>query len=52
MQWRSICGCPIWAKARTAGGEAIRRSGIPRNEIFIETKIWITDYGYAASSMP
>jgi diketogulonate reductase-like aldo/keto reductase len=33
-------------------GEAIRRSGIPRKEIFIETKIWITDYGYAASSTP
>jgi diketogulonate reductase-like aldo/keto reductase len=27
-------------------GEAIRRSGIPRGEIFIETKIWISDYGY------
>jgi diketogulonate reductase-like aldo/keto reductase len=26
-------------------GEAIRRSGIPRGEIFIETKIWISDYG-------
>lgn len=27
-------------------GEAIRRSGIPRNEVFIETKAWISDYGY------
>jgi diketogulonate reductase-like aldo/keto reductase len=27
-------------------GEGIRRSGIPRDEIFIETKIWISDYGY------
>jgi diketogulonate reductase-like aldo/keto reductase len=27
-------------------GEAIRRSGIARDEIFIETKIWISDYGY------
>lgn len=27
-------------------GEGIRRSGIARNEIFIETKIWISDYGY------
>ncbi|MFC9840520.1 aldo/keto reductase [Rhodococcus sp. NPDC127530] len=27
-------------------GEAIRRSGIDRSDIFIETKIWITDYGY------
>ncbi|MEU4777259.1 aldo/keto reductase [Micromonospora sp. NPDC023633] len=30
-------------------GEAIRRSGIPREEIFVETKVWITDYGYAAT---
>ena len=30
-------------------GEGIRRAGIPRNEIFIETKIWISDYGYDAT---
>ncbi|NQD39292.1 aldo/keto reductase [Glutamicibacter halophytocola] len=27
-------------------GEAIRHSGIERSEIFIETKLWISDYGY------
>src|SRR3954466_14294562 len=27
-------------------GEALRRSGVDRSEVFIETKIWITDYGY------
>ena len=27
-------------------GECIRRSGIARSEIFIETRIWISDYGY------
>lgn len=27
-------------------GEGIRRSGAPRDEIFIETKIWISDFGY------
>jgi 2,5-diketo-D-gluconate reductase A len=27
-------------------GEGIRRSGVSRPEIFIETKVWITDYGY------
>ena len=27
-------------------GEAIRRSGLPRDEVFIETKVWISDYGY------
>ena len=26
-------------------GEAIRRSGIGRSEIFIETELWISDYG-------
>ncbi|WP_433294177.1 aldo/keto reductase [Actinoplanes sp. CA-030573] len=27
-------------------GDAIRRSGVDRAEVFIETKIWVTDYGY------
>lgn len=27
-------------------GEAIAHSGIPRDEIFVETKVWISDYGY------
>ena len=27
-------------------GAAIRRSGIDRSDIFIETKVWISDYGY------
>ncbi|MEX5275084.1 aldo/keto reductase [Kocuria sp. CPCC 205235] len=27
-------------------GKAIAESGIPRDEIFIETKIWISDFGY------
>ena len=27
-------------------GEAIRRSGLDRGEVFIETKVWISDYGY------
>jgi len=30
-------------------GEGIRRSGIDRSEVFIETKVWITDYGYDAT---
>lgn len=28
-------------------GEGIRRSGVPRDEIFVETKVWVSDYGYA-----
>lgn len=27
-------------------GEAIRRSGLDRSDVVIETKVWITDYGY------
>ena len=27
-------------------GEGIRRSGVDRSEVFIETKVWISDYGY------
>ena len=30
-------------------GEAIRRSGIGRDEVFLETKVWISDYGYDAT---
>lgn len=30
-------------------GEAIRRSGLDRDELFIETKVWITDFGYDAT---
>lgn len=26
-------------------GEGIRRSGLAREEVFVETKIWVTDYG-------
>lgn len=27
-------------------GEAVRTSGLDRSEVFVETKIWISDYGY------
>jgi diketogulonate reductase-like aldo/keto reductase len=30
-------------------GEGIRRSGIPREDVFLETKVWISDYGYDAT---
>ncbi|MDO4178958.1 MAG: aldo/keto reductase [Phascolarctobacterium sp.] len=32
-------------------GEAIRESGIPREEIFLTTKVWIEHYGYAEAKM-
>lgn len=30
-----------------AVGEGIRRSGIDRSELFVTTKLWVTDYGHA-----
>ncbi|MDN3935634.1 aldo/keto reductase [Arthrobacter sp. YD4] len=27
-------------------GEGIRRSGLNRSDVFIETKVWVSDYGY------
>lgn len=30
-------------------GEALRRSGLDRAEVFLETKVWISDYGYDAT---
>jgi 2,5-diketo-D-gluconate reductase A len=27
-------------------GEGIRRSGVDRADIFVETKVWVSDYGY------
>ena len=27
-------------------GDALRQSGLERSEVFVETKIWINDYGY------
>lgn len=30
-------------------GEGLRRSGISRDHVFLETKVWISDYGYEAT---
>jgi diketogulonate reductase-like aldo/keto reductase len=30
-------------------GEGMRRSGISRDDVFLETKVWISDYGYDAT---
>ena len=27
-------------------GEALRRPGLDRSDVFVETKVWVTDYGY------
>ena len=27
-------------------GQAVADSGVPRDEVFVETKVWISDFGY------
>ena len=29
-----------------AVGKAIQETSVPRNELFITTKVWVTNYGY------
>ncbi|MEI3849813.1 MULTISPECIES: aldo/keto reductase [unclassified Microbacterium] len=43
--YRLIDTAAAYANERGVG-DAIRESGLPRDEIFIETKVWINDYGY------
>ena len=43
--YRHIDTAAAYANEREVGN-AIRNSALPRAEIFIETKIWISDYGY------
>ena len=43
--YRHIDTAAAYANEREVG-EGIRRSGIDRSEIFVETKVWISDYGY------
>lgn len=30
-------------------GEGIRRSGVDRDDVFVETKVWVSDYGFDAT---
>src|SRR4051794_22568050 len=46
--YRLIDTAAAYANEREVG-EGIRRAGIPREEVFVETKIWISDYGYDAT---
>jgi diketogulonate reductase-like aldo/keto reductase len=43
--YRLIDTAAAYANEREVGN-AIRSSGLPREEVFIETKVWISDYGY------
>src|SRR5215213_7768146 len=46
--YRHIDTAAAYANEREVG-EGLRRSGIPRDEVFLETKVWISDYGYEAT---
>jgi diketogulonate reductase-like aldo/keto reductase len=46
--YRLIDTAAAYANERQVG-EGIRRAGLPRDDMFIETKIWISDYGYDAT---
>ena len=45
MGYRHIDTAAAYGNEREVG-EGIRRSGLARDEVFIETKVWITDFGY------
>jgi uncharacterized protein YfaS (alpha-2-macroglobulin family) len=46
--YRHIDTAAAYANEREVG-EGIRRSGVARDEVFVETKVWISDYGYDAT---
>jgi 2,5-diketo-D-gluconate reductase A len=46
--YRHIDTAAVYLNEREVG-EGIRRSGIARDDVFIETKVWISDYGYDAT---
>lgn len=46
--YRLIDTAAAYANERQVG-EGIRRSGLARGEVFIETKVWVSDYGYDAT---
>jgi diketogulonate reductase-like aldo/keto reductase len=46
--YRHIDTAAAYANEREVG-EGFRRSGLDRDGVFIETKVWISDYGYDAT---
>lgn len=43
--YRHIDTAAVYGNEREVG-EAIRRSDVDRSDVFIETKVWVSDYGY------
>jgi methylglyoxal/glyoxal reductase len=48
LGYRSIDTASLYGNEQGVG-EAIRESGIPRDELFITTKVWNTDQGYEST---
>jgi diketogulonate reductase-like aldo/keto reductase len=46
--YRLVDTAAAYANERQVG-EGLRRSGIARDQVFLETKVWISDYGYEAT---
>jgi len=46
--YRHVDTAAVYGNEREVG-EAIRRFGLARDEVIVETKVWITDYGYEAA---
>lgn len=46
--YRHVDTAAVYGNERGVG-EAIANSGLARDEVFLETKIWITDFGYDAT---
>lgn len=43
--YRHVDTAAVYGNERQVG-EGIRRSGLDRDEVFVETKVWVSDYGY------
>ena len=45
LGYRHIDTAQMYENEREVG-EGIRRSGVSRDDVFIESKVWISDFGY------
>lgn len=48
LGYRQIDTAHAYQNERSVG-QAVKESGIPRGDIFITTKLWVSDYGYEKS---
>ena len=49
MEGFGVFQVPDAGQCERAVGEAIRKSGVPREELFITTKLWVQDAGYESA---